>query len=99
MPRHHLHHVAYALIAAFLMDPIVVPEFSGNRPEQSEVGLTQHAKVRQRLPWIALRIIKGLRPQVLIVSLDGNRIIRQNLTQTPGDRQLCIGKVGNNLRD
>ncbi|HEY4678585.1 MAG TPA: hypothetical protein VIJ01_15575 [Candidatus Angelobacter sp.] len=99
MPCHHFDDVVHALIATLRMDAVVLPEFSRNRFQQSQVGLSQYVKVGQRLPWIAPRIVKSSGPQVLIVSLNGNGIVRQYLAETPGNGQFGISEMGYDFSD
>ena len=83
VPGNHFDDVAYAFIAALRVDAIVFPELSRNRFQQSQVGLTQCAKIRQRLPRITPRVIERFGPQVLIVSLYRNGIVCQDLAEPP----------------
>ena len=83
VPCHHLDHVVDAFIAALRVDTVVIPELSRNRFQQGNVGFTQSAEIRQRLPRIAPSIVKRFRPQVLIIGLDGNGIVCQNLAEPP----------------
>src|SRR5579864_9846474 len=78
---------------------MVFPKLAGHGLEQHEIIFPQHAEKPERLPRISILIAEGLRPNILIVSLNGRTVGTENLPNAPATHDLGIRKMRQDLRN
>src|ERR1700733_10035887 len=93
------HQVGDGFFAALLVHAVIFPQILGDRLQQGEVTLPQHAEQFERSFGVATAVVERPRPDILIECLNGSGILTQDGTEAPGGHHFDVGKVGEDLGD
>jgi hypothetical protein len=95
----HAQQMGDSLFAALGVHAVVVPFFFRQLLQDGDVGFAQGAEGRERCLGVALGILKCVRPEILVVGLNGDAILGDDLAETPAEDKFGVSEVGENFGD
>jgi len=95
----HADDVFDGFLAALGMHAVVFPLFRRERIEQGEICIAHDAELFDAFARIALRVVAGYDPDVLVIGLDRGSGCAENRPDPSTADDFRVGEMRNDLRD